>query len=96
MLGTPAWTCPFWSSASIASWNGWATGFLPGGSSGDAGEKDGKILYLDTTLTETLASVPLLGLGVVTLAPTGFDAGSPAIPKVEATLYCEEVQLSRP
>jgi hypothetical protein len=94
-LQVPALSVSF-SLSSQASWNTWAGMFLPGGSAGDQGEKTGKIVYLDTSLTQTLSSVNLTGLGVVTLTQPGYVAGSQTIPKIEATLYCEEMGFVHP
>jgi hypothetical protein len=84
------------AATSAAAWNTWAGSFLPGGSTGDNGERAGQLRYLSTTLAQTLSTVTLSGLGVVTLAPRGFVGGSGSILKIEATLYCEEIGLIHP
>ena len=84
------------STTSATSWNTWAGSFLPGGSTGDAGEKSGEIQYLASTLVQTLSTVKLSGLGVIALAKVGFVSGSESISKIEATLYGEEFGFVHP
>jgi hypothetical protein len=82
------------SVASAATWTAWFQDFVIDGNNSDAAEKSGQITFLLPNLKTALAKIELHGLGIFRLetAPTGPNQ----IPRMTASLYCEQMSLHRP
>jgi tail tube protein gp19 len=81
------------SEANAGTWASWLDDFLVKGNNSNDKERDGSIVYLDYTRQTELGRLNLFGCGIVGLAPQKAQAGSEAIRRVQAELYCERMEL---
>ena len=81
------------SEAYAGTWASWLDDFLVKGNNSNDKERDGSIVYLDYTRQTELGRLNLFGCGIVGLAPQKVPAGSEAIRRVQAELYCERMEL---
>jgi hypothetical protein len=82
------------SEAGASGFAAWHEEFVVNGLNDDSHEKDGALVLLDSTLKGELGRVELQGLGIYGLSAEKAVAGSEAIAKVVAELYCERMGLA--
>ena len=72
----------------------WFEDFVVKGNNGDANEKSGALLFLAPDLKAELARITLHNLGIFALRRDRQGAGTDAIQRVTAELYCERMELA--
>lgn len=72
----------------------WHEDFVIKGNNDSSHEKTGSIEMLSSDLKDVLLRLDLAGLGIYSLADAPVEAGSEAIRRVKAKLYCEEMRLA--
>ena len=70
----------------------WHRTFVIDGNNGDSEEKSGSISLLDPALKQSLLQIDLKGVGIFALEGTP-AAGTDAISRLTARMYCEQMQL---
>jgi tail tube protein gp19 len=80
------------NESSSQTWWDWYTDFLIQGNNTEDKERNGSIVYLDP-LQKEIGRVNLYNCGIFGLAPTPSQQGSEAIARVQASLYCERMEL---
>jgi hypothetical protein len=81
------------AASSAATWDAWFDDFVVKGNNGEAQERSGAIVYLEPVSRTELGRVDLSGCGIYRLAPLRAEAGTEAIQRVVAELYCERMDL---
>jgi len=76
------------------SWRQWFEDFAIQGNNDESKERSGKLSLLAADLKSELASIDLLGLGIVQVARTKQEAASENIARVRAEMYCEEMKFN--
>jgi hypothetical protein len=71
----------------------WEKTFIIDGKCGDEDEKTGTLEYLTPDLKTTLLKIDFHHLGIFKLTPDKIEAGSEAIRRVKAELYCEDMSF---
>jgi hypothetical protein len=72
----------------------WHEDFVINGHNDSSHEKSGSIEMLSPDLRDVLLRLDLSGLGIYALADAPVEAGSEAILRAKAKLYCEEMRLA--
>ena len=83
------------SEAGSESMVDWHRTFVIDGNNSDADEKSGSIELLDPARADTLLQVELTGVGIYALERTTTAAGTDAISRLTARMYCEEMRLAK-
>lgn len=81
------------SEVSAQTWFDWHESFVVNGNNGESFERNGALRFLAADLATELSRIELHHLGIVRLAPVRSQGAQ--IGRVTATLYCEEMVLSR-
>ena len=81
------------SEAYAGTWASWLDDFLVKGNNSNDKERDGSIVYLDYTRQTELGRLNLFNCGIIGLSPQKTQAGSDAIRRVQAELYCERMEF---
>lgn len=82
------------SQLGASTWLSWHKSFVVDGNNGETFERNGVLRFLAADLATELSRIELHRLGIARLAP--ILAKGNQIPRLAATLYCEEMALSRP
>lgn len=75
------------------SWTTWFEDFVVKGNHASSHEKNGAIVFLAPDLKSELGRINLFSLGIYRLAPQHNESGSDRLPRFEAGLYCERMEL---
>ena len=81
------------SLSSAQSWFDWHKTFLVDGKNADSSEKSGTIALLAPDLSTELARIELHGVGIYRLSADPPELGVPALPRLTADVYCEQMAL---
>ena len=82
------------AESGAATWDAWVDDFLVAGNDAQDREKSGTLELLAQDLTTKLFTLHFSGLGIYRLHRVKQPAGSEAIPRVTASLYCEQLRLT--
>ena len=74
-------------------WHQWHEDFVIKGENGDDKEKNGSLVYLAPDLKTELFRIKLSHLGIFRLHEDAGEAGSEQIHRIEAEMYCEQMEL---
>jgi len=74
-------------------WHQWHEDFVIKGENGNDKEKNGSLVYLAPDLKTELFRVKLSHLGIFRLHEDAAEAGSEQIHRIEAEMYCEQMEL---
>jgi hypothetical protein len=81
------------AASNAQTWSNWLNDFVVQGNNGQDKERNGSIVYLSQNLQTELGRINLFSCGIFGLEPDKAVAGSEAIRRVTADLYCERMQL---
>ena len=81
------------SLSSAQSWFDWHKTFVVDGKNADSFEKSGTIALLAPDLSTELARIELHGVGIYRLSADPPELGVPALPRLTADVYCEQMAL---
>jgi hypothetical protein len=81
------------AASNAQTWSNWLNDFVVLGNNGQDKERNGSIVYLSQNLQTELARINLFSCGIFGLEPEKVVAGSDAIRRVTADLYCERMQF---
>lgn len=74
-------------------WVNWHDHFVIKGNSSEENEKNGSIIFLDANRQTELGRVNLSHCGIFRLSPQKTESGSESIRRLEAELYCEQMEF---
>ena len=80
------------AEAGAEDWIDWARDFIIEGNNASANEKNGTLVLLSPNLRTELARISFFNLGICRLTPE--MAGTEAIGRLRAELYCERMEFS--
>jgi hypothetical protein len=81
------------AEVSAPSWVAWHEDFLIQGNSGAEKEKNGRLVFLSSTLKEELLEIKFFNLGIFKLDSEAGEANSDTVARMTAELYCERMEL---
>lgn len=81
------------AEVSAKTWDAWFDDFVVKGNNGDANEKSGALVFLAPDRKAELGRITLHNLGIFALRRNRPGAGTDAIQRITAELYCERMEF---
>jgi hypothetical protein len=82
------------AETSSEQWTSWHDEFVVQGKNDDQGEKVGALVFLAPDQKAELGRVKLAGVGIYRLAPRPAPEGPEQVGRMQASLYCEQMELA--